>query len=544
LIDVIRSNFPTPEIMFYISGAEKGTYMASLQVASKIFSITGNSKDLQEMYSIALRAKAAVLKNQISENTVLYSSILTDSLRSTQLSLNYNISGYNKLIYEESNKKKPDTIKINLWKDELFEMNKEKVRMSGIISENYPQFDYLLKKTIPVSVFEVQKKLEKDEIILDYFLENQYSSGKRKLYTFIVSRSDLTYFEQEVDSTFRNNALVLKSVTSPLVDPGNIKHVLGALHYFYNYLIKPSQAEIKGKRLIVVPDEEINRLPFEAFLPDEPDSDRTDFDGLHFLLNDYIISHSYSASLLPGKINRTRGVEIYSFSPSYGAESDELAGAVREIRSVSAIMAGRLNTVDAVTKSGFLHALKDSAIFHLAMHSISDTLNSLYSYLLFDESGLNADSAKLYNFEISLNNINSPMIVLSSCNSGAGNLFSGEGQLSLARSFVLAGASSVIRTAWEVNDESGSEIIIRFYYYLAKGFSKDRALQLAKLDFLNKSTPEFQNPYYWAAYEILGDNGPVIRKAKAGRFVVISLLLILPVLFYLRRRRIFSAGLR
>ena len=72
------------------------------------------------------------------------------------------------------------------------------------------------------------------------------------------------------------------------------------------------------------------------------------------------------------------------------------------------------------------------------------------------------------------------MVVLSACNSGGGTLYSGEGLMSLARGFTLAGASSVIKTAWEINDETSSAIITRFYSHLAKGEDKDEAMRHRK----------------------------------------------------------------
>ena len=138
------------------------------------------------------------------------------------------------------------------------------------------------------------------------------------------------------------------------------------------------------------------------------------------------------------------------------------------------------------------------------------------------------------------------MVVLSACNSGTGTLYYGEGLMSLARGFILAGASSVIKTAWEINDETSTAIITRFYYHLSKGKEKNEAMRLAKLEYLKNSPPAFTNPYYWAAYEVLGDNAAVARKIT-GPVILISLVVILMagmVIFYLRRRKIFSEASR
>ena len=239
---------------------------------------------------------------------------------------------------------------------------------------------------------------------------------------------------------------------------------------------------------------------------------------------------------------------MYSFAPDYsvsgaaGPASVTLSGAGREIGSVYRWFRGSIFTGTRATETSFRLAMQEPAIFHLAMHSVSDSADSRYSYLLFDPRGDTVDDGKLYNYEISLSRLRSPMVVLSACNSGTGTLYHGEGLMSLARGFILAGASSVIRTAWEVNDEVSADIISRFYSFLAHGKYKDDALRLAKLGYLKESPPAYSDPYFWAAYEVLGNNAPVKRRfgaleliISAGVFVMVVILIL-----YLRRRRIFS----
>jgi CHAT domain-containing protein len=176
------------------------------------------------------------------------------------------------------------------------------------------------------------------------------------------------------------------------------------------------------------------------------------------------------------------------------------------------------------------------------MHSISDPTDSRYSYLLFDTHNDTLEDGRLFNYEISLLRLKSPMVVLSACNSGTGTLYHGEGLMSLARGFILAGASSVIMTSWEVNDEISAEIISRFYQHLSEGKHKDEALRLAKLEYLKTSPPIYANPYYWATYEVLGNNAPIKRRYSALELIIITGVLISAVILilYLRRRKIFS----
>jgi CHAT domain-containing protein len=219
-----------------------------------------------------------------------------------------------------------------------------------------------------------------------------------------------------------------------------------------------------------------------------------------------------------------------------------LQGTGIEIEAIYKGFGGKNFSGADATKENFRSVLHNQDILHLAMHSMSDSINSKYSYLMFDTHNLNPDEGKLYNYEISLTRIKSPMVVLSACNSGSGTLYFGEGLMSLARGFTLAGASSVIKTAWDINDESSAGIMKNFYFYLSKGNEKDVAMRLAKLDYLKNSSPESKNPYYWAAYEVLGDNSPVANRVRNMNLIVavIAFLTLGGLLFYLRRRKIFS----
>jgi CHAT domain-containing protein len=553
LIDRIRNNYPSEESRIYLAENEKETYLFATHLAYSLYSTTHEESMGIKMYGIAQKAKAAVLRNEITGNELLYSAGIPDSLREKQNMLTGNIAAYNNLILEETRKTNPDSNKISLWKDALFDMNREKENVSDNIERVFPQYHDLIRKTEPVSVQLIQKQLKKDETIVDYLLSNQYSGEKRKLYIFLISRNSLEFREAWLDSLFVKNAEIIRKTANPSIAGGaqNSSFIIytGALNYMYNNLIKPVEGFFRGNKLIIIPDEEIGWLSFDAFLKIKPESDQTDYEGLHYLINDYTFSYAYSSSLIFNKNSRVkRGAKVFTFSPDYhstivsGKVLSSLQGAPVEIGSIHRWFRGKNFSGENATRADFIQALQNPVIFHLAMHSMSDSLNSRYSYLIFDTHTDSSKENKLYNYEISLNRIKSPMVVLSACNSGTGTLYYGEGLMSLARSFTLAGASSVIKTAWEINDEASAAIITRFYWHLSKGKEKNEAMRLAKLEYLKSSSPAFTNPYYWAAYEVLGDNAPVACNT-VGSVIIVSLVVVLSagmLLFYFKRRRIFS----
>ena len=55
-------------------------------------------------------------------------------------------------------------------------------------------------------------------------------------------------------------------------------------------------------------------------------------------------------------------------------------------------------------------------------------------------------------------------------------------------------------------------LIKNFYSYLKKGYSTDKALQLAKLQFLDHADMLRSHPYFWSPYIQIGNYSPVYFK--------------------------------
>jgi CHAT domain-containing protein len=549
LIDRIRNSYLSEESRVYLAENEKETYVFAIHIADILYHSSGDRSMVFKMYSIVQKAKAAILRNEIAGNDFLYSAGMPDTLREKQKALKGNIGAYNNFLTEESRKIAPDVKKIAFWKDALFEMNRENETVNREIEKAFPQYRHLIQKTEPVPVAIIQKKLGKEESIVDYFLSNQYINGKRRLFIFVITPNNLDFRESLLDSSFAANASIIHNtdISSWGEKTGNnFRDYTGAMHKMYLDLIQPVEKIVKGKRIKIIPDGEISWLPFDAFLKSAPATGQKDFEGLDYLLHEYTFSYGYSSSLMAGSTFRKFfSPSVVAFSPGYpdnvqGKTSPgALHGSESEISSIFNWFPVKEYSNENASKQRFLLLGHDNSILHLAMHSQTDSINSKFSCLLFDENGSSPGANKLFNYEISLSRIKSPMVVLSACNSGTGTLYSSEGQMSLARSFLLAGAASVVKTAWDINDETSSKIIPRFYYYLSRGQEKDEAMRLAKSDYLSAASPAYTNPYYWAAYEVLGDNSAVVKKPLYLMVMLGLFLLFISCLavFYFRRRK-------
>jgi len=95
------------------------------------------------------------------------------------------------------------------------------------------------------------------------------------------------------------------------------------------------------------------------------------------------------------------------------------------------------------------------------------------------------------------------LVVLSSCESGHGELLGGEGMLGLNRAFVFAGTPNVMYSLWKVNDKITAQFMLDFFHQiLVKQATYSEAVRRAKLKLLN--TEESSLPMYWMAFQLIG----------------------------------------
>jgi Uncharacterized protein conserved in bacteria len=140
-------------------------------------------------------------------------------------------------------------------------------------------------------------------------------------------------------------------------------------------------------------------------------------------------------------------------------------------------------------------------ILHIASHAIASTEPEQESYIVFHGADSKLSTSDVYG--LSMKN---SFVVLSACETGIGEVVTGQGMRSLSQGFRYAGANVLLHSKWKVSDRSTSIIMDAFYKELALGSSKDVALQQAKLTYI-KQAPDAKSrqPYFWAGFVLSGD---------------------------------------
>ncbi len=100
--------------------------------------------------------------------------------------------------------------------------------------------------------------------------------------------------------------------------------------------------------------------------------------------------------------------------------------------------------------------------------------------------------------------LDTELVVLSACETGLGEVRTGEGVFGLRRAFVLAGTKGLVMSLWKVPDQETCKLMEDFYAGILKpGQSRAEALRAAQLAMKEKE--DYRDPLYWGAFIYEGD---------------------------------------
>jgi CHAT domain-containing protein/Tfp pilus assembly protein PilF len=498
-----------------------------------VFMLENNN--YEEGFKYAQRLKARVFLEQLSEGLLKWEKGIAPELKEKRDKLLSKLSILSKDIHEVSNRK--DNKKLQMLKENYHQVEDEfeelliKIRLNNPIyaSVRYPE---------PISVQDLQKEvLKKGEILVRYFISPD------KLYVFVISKKNFKVVPLKIKKEKIN--FMAKESFLPALRGNQSFQIKRYGKIFYQKLIKPLESELKkARKIIIIPDEQLVKIPFESFIIDRKKSGRS-----VFLLEKYRVKYIQSASLLAilRKLQRDRktngfigfGDPVYEYENFKQRKSEqgsvfyphENEDEIKEIHRSRYVRAGgiinrlqdsgvEVKTIARLFEKESLKTMvhlreqasednakernmKDFAYIHFACHGLLD--EDFQSLLL---SQLPPDKSKEDGY-FTLNEImncdyNAKLVVLSACETGLGKMYKGEGVTGLTRAVMYAGTPAVVATLWDVDDKATKELMLHFYRnMLEKNLDKAEALRQAKLEFLKNK--EYRSPLFWSAFVMYGE---------------------------------------
>jgi CHAT domain-containing protein len=176
-----------------------------------------------------------------------------------------------------------------------------------------------------------------------------------------------------------------------------------------------------------------------------------------------------------------------------------LPGAEREAIEIASLFNTQAIIGKDATKAAFLERLSSARFIHLATHGVLYDFGSGVSGAIALAPSSD-DDGWLTAGEVLGLKLNAELVVLSACHTGGGKITS-DGVISLSRSFIAAGAGSVIAALWTVYDFPTDFFISEFYSQLLQNRDKAQALRQAMLSMMQK----YPHPKYWAVFTLIGE---------------------------------------
>ena len=265
----------------------------------------------------------------------------------------------------------------------------------------------------------------------------------------------------------------------------------------YSILIAPVKSLIKGTKLIIVPQRCLFFAPFSSLIDD----------------NRRLLSEEYQIQIIPSvhvlersmQLSRSKkiGISLFVGNPEV-SNLPSLLSAAEEAEYLASLLHAKPVIGCQATKSNVLSLMPQASILHIAAHGHEND-----GHIFLAPAKTNENSSSTSNFDLLTQSdvleckLVARLVVLSCCQSGKGNI-STEGVLGIARSFLGAGASSVLVTLWNISDTFTKQFMKVFYEKILQ--EKSVCLALKETKNLFQRSGGYTSFLYWAPFEIIGED--------------------------------------
>lgn len=423
-----------------------------------------------------------------------------------------------------------DQVTINELKEQIQVAELEYENLTNKIRITHKELKQL-EPPATISLQELAELCDGKTAFIEYaFIENE-------LIAFWITKNSIDYHVISYDSLsaasiVNNDINKFRQAIEEMADINTLRQLSEPL---YASLLQPFFAlHPHIKQLFIIPDQGIAYLPFDALISNNK-----------YLIETLSFKFLPSASLIKfiKQSQSSHTSELLALAGT-GFSDDSYASPKRGSLNPMASLPAALLEIDSISKHFFNKTLMNKGAIseaefkklnlssykyiHFASHALINEVNPMQSGLVLTNKPTDSafgEDGYLTSLEISSLKLASNLVVLSACNTGFGKVVPGEGLLGLQRSFLKAGASSVMVSLWSIYDRSTAIFMSNFYenlnsfeneefgwwekilqfvgWYNTPLFDyKAKAIRDAKLKMLEH--PYYNHPVYWAPFILIG----------------------------------------
>jgi hypothetical protein len=238
--------------------------------------------------------------------------------------------------------------------------------------------------------------------------------------------------------------------------------------------------KILTNKIIICPDDYLEKLPFDA------------------LVSNVEVGKAWSDCKFIGKLHEVRIIPnllgLFELSIGRSALNIDIWSSDHD----NATLPYNQKLIDHLVEMYDAKLNEDlpEQILHVLAHTYRSASNQI-------EFRLNKDTLTVYKSGF----IHPKLVVLEGCSSGEGHYLKSEGSITQTRSFIYNGTESVIYSIWDADNQASSTLFNYFYKELSTGSTSSEALHKAKKQLISDVLhPEWSNPYYWANFQLTGQD--------------------------------------
>lgn len=498
-----------------------------IRIGAKLASVP-----VEELLQHFERGKAFVLRHAIARLTQFRS--VPDSIFARDQYFKEELGVLQRKIRRERNKVQYDSLN-GEW-DQVQLRYKEFLKA---LSKSYPEYYSLKYKEYILSSQEAFALLpEEGTAAIEYDF-----SDDGKLNIVWLTKDTMAFEQIDLPEDFfdliHDFKVITKSINS--ADKAEVlERYFKCANRLYELLLTPVCSKVKNlHHLIIVPDENLHNIEFDYLLTNPVDTAisveafvrNPTFNKLDFLV--YKMSCQYTNSLSTlvsqnklgySRENEEKWLEYGLFQPNFEGfswkedlpffpieNSNSRLGELLDIENIISDLPNpkRYWTAKEATMIKFREAIDsfNFNILHIYSHGLLHPQDPLASgFLLAKSQGQHfRDMVKisdLYNFSIRAN-----LVIMNSCDSGNSSVLEGgEGLISMGRGLFYSGCPSLLLGRWPLVSKSSKNITRGFLQHLNEDMTISKALQQAKIDYLNNTgISKFDKaPFFWAGLSCWG----------------------------------------